>query len=84
MMSNQRCSACDKDQRRTLVGLKQDFYVCDECVRLCMDIMAIEELRPVDKAVLEATETWHPCECGPPSPYEIVLQTAVEGRRQTK
>ena len=43
---NLRCSFCDKAQHdvcKLIAG--PDVYICDECVRVCMDIM--EQDRPV-------------------------------------
>jgi len=49
-----RCSFCDKAQLdvcRLIAG--PDVYICDECVRLCLDIM--EQDRPVTEMSGEGT-----------------------------
>ena len=51
---NLRCSFCDKAQHdvcKLIAG--PDVYICDECVRVCMDIM--EQDRPVTEMSVQDT-----------------------------
>ena len=46
------CSFCAKSQHevRKLIAGPKEVFICDECVRLCLDIL-IDEIEPARKRV---------------------------------
>ncbi len=71
------CSFCGKSQhevRKLIAG--PTVFICDECVRLCMDIIREEEQSPISRG--ETT--------GVPTPTEIyeVLENYVIGQQKAK
>ena len=78
-----RCSFCGKSQsavNRLIAG--QDAYICDECVRLCMNIMG--EMEPIAKSVPQ--KTGGPDFGALPKPAEIRarLDDYIIGQEQAK
>ena len=78
-----RCSFCGKSQsavNRLIAG--QDAYICDECVRLCMNIMG--EMEPIAKSV--PPKTGGPDFGALPKPAEIRarLDDYIIGQEQAK
>ena len=78
-----RCSFCGKSQsavNRLIAG--QDAYICDECVRLCMNIMG--EMEPIARSVPQ--KTGGPDFGALPKPAEIRarLDDYIIGQEQAK
>ncbi len=81
-----RCSFCNKTQddvRKLIAG--PEVYICDECVRVCLDIMEEDQATTEASDLGETSSEWRggalaiPCGlCGMPMPTRSAL--LVENR----